>query len=113
MQLFLAACHQRLGYDRWLSSGLYYLKTGVIYRTIKTVFGEVRYGRTYLVRKGRGGGGFYPLDAVCGLMCDGFSPLVMSLATQLATRMSFRVAVLVFRGFYGGAPSSTAVQELV
>lgn len=113
MQLFLAACHQRLGYEQWLSSGLYYLKTAVIYRTIKTVFGEVRYGRNYLVRKGRGGGGFYPLDAVYGLSGDGFSPLVMSLATQLATRMSFRVAVLVFRGFYGWAPSSTAVQELV
>ncbi len=47
---------------------------------------------TLLERLG-GGGGFYPLDAVYGLSGDGFSPLVMSLATQLATRMSFRVAV--------------------
>ncbi len=113
MQLFLASAHQRLDYSRWLSSGLYYLKSGVVYRTIKTAFGQVRYGRSYMVRKGRGGGGFYPLDAVHGLTSDGFSPMVMNLAAKLATRVRFQTAVLLFRSFYGWSPCSATIQELV
>lgn len=53
----------------------------LVSRTIKTLYGEVRYWRTYLIRKD--GGGFYPLDAGIGLTGDGFSPLVMSLGTRL------------------------------
>src|SRR5262249_62355186 len=72
---------------------------------------EVRYWRHYLVRKG--GGGFYPVDARIGLTGDGFSPLVMSLVTRLATRVSFAASVRLFRCFYGWAPSSEAVQHLI
>ena len=61
----------------------------------------------------KSGGGFYPLDAQVGLTKDGFSPLVISLATKLATRMSFSASVLVFRCFYGWSPSSEAIQHLV
>lgn len=59
-----------------------------------------------------GGGGFYPVDARIGLTGDGFSPLVMSLVTRLATRVSFSASVLLFRCFYGWAPSSEAIQLL-
>ena len=76
-QLFMMYCHQKLSYEQWLSSGLYYAKKNPISRVIKTVYGPVRYWRTYLERK-KGGGGFYPLDAVLGLTGDGFTPLVMS-----------------------------------
>jgi len=71
----------------------------------------VQYWRTYVIRKE--GGGFYPVDAGIGLTGDGFSPLVMSLATRLATRVSFAASVLLFRCFYGWAPSSETLQELI
>jgi hypothetical protein len=62
IELFLISCHQRMNYDNWLKSGLYYLKSSLFYRRIKTSFGEVTYGRFYLVKK-KGQGGFFPLDA--------------------------------------------------
>lgn len=112
-QFFLMAFDERLDYSQWLDNGLYYAKKTPIGRTIKTIYGEVRYWRSYLVRKGKGGGGFYPLDATLGLMRDGFSPLVMSLCTKLSTRVSFRTAVLLFRCFYGWSPSSESIEHLV
>ncbi len=45
---------------------------------MKTMYGTVRYWRTYLIRKGKRQGGVYPLDTEMGLTADGFSPLVMS-----------------------------------
>jgi len=89
-----------------------YYRGGLVPRTLKTTFGEVRYWRTYFTVQG-GGGGFYPFDAIIGLTSDGFSPLVMSLATKLATRMSFAASVVVFKYFYDWAPSSEAIQGLV
>ena len=62
LKLYLLAAQQRLNYSKWLESGLYYLKSKPSGRTIKTFFGEVRYWRNYLVRKGEHGGGFFPLD---------------------------------------------------
>jgi len=80
-------------------------------RTIKTIHGKVFYWRNYLIDKN--GGGFYPLDSLIGLTSDDFTPLVMSLATKLATRVSFPTSVLLFRCFYGWSPSSEAIQSLV
>ena len=71
----------------------------------------MQYWRTYVIRKE--GGGFYPVDAGIGLTGDGFSPLVMSLVTRLATRVSFSASVLLFRCFYGWAPSSETIQHLI
>ena len=101
---------EQFDYSSWLEEGKYY-QGNLVSRTIKTIYGDVRYWRHDLVRKG--GGGFYPLDAGIGLTGDGFSPLVMSLATRLATRMSFSASVLLFRGFYDWAPSSEALQHLI
>ncbi len=56
---------------------------------------------------------FYPLDAGIGLTGDGLSPLVMSLGTRLATRVSFAASVRLFRCFCGWAPSSDTIQQLV
>ncbi len=111
-QLFLMSFHEKLSYGKWTDSGLYYLKNPPIPRTIKTVFGKVRYWRTYVVRKA-GGGGFFPLDIVLGLTRDGFSPWVMSLSAKLATRVSFGTAVILFRCFYGWSPSSESLEHLV
>ena len=76
LQLFLMSFQEHFDYAIWLEEDKYY-KGCLISRTIKTIYGEVRYWRHYLVRKG--GGGFYPVDACIGLTGDGFSPLVMSL----------------------------------
>ena len=77
------------------------------------MYGTVRYWRTYLIRKEKGERGFFPLDTEIGLTADGFSPIVMSLVTKLATRVSFSVSVLLFRSFYGWSPSTEAIQALV
>jgi len=112
-QLFLLAAHERQSYTQWLESGLYYVKSTPVGRSLKTIYGEVRYWRCYVVSKGEQGGGFYPLDIVLGLTRDGFSPFVMSLATKLATRMSFGASVVLFRCFYGWSPSTEAIEQLV
>jgi hypothetical protein len=105
--------NQRLDITKWLDGGLYYVKKAPIGKSIKTIFGGVRYWRTYLARKGKDGGGFYPVDTVLGITRDGFSPSVMSLCARLATRVSFGTAVLLFRNFYGWSPSSEAMEHLV
>lgn len=108
-QLFLMSVHTQFDYASWLEKGTYY-KGEPVSRIIKTLYGEVRYWRTYLIRKN--GGGFYPLDVSIGLTGDGFSPWVMSVATRLATRVSFSASVLLFRGFCGWAPCSDTIQQL-
>ena len=113
LKLYLLVAQQRLNYTKWLESGLYYLKSKPSGRTIKTFFGEVRYWRNYLVRKGEHGGGFFPLDIALGLTRDGFSPLVIKLVTKLATRMSFGSSVLLFKCFCSWTPSSEAIEHLV
>ena len=109
-QLFLMSFHEQFDYSTWLERGRYH-KGNPIPRTIKTIYGAVRYWRTYLICKD--GRGFYPVDACIGLTGDGFSPLVMSLVTRLATRVSFSASVLLFRCFYGWSPSSEAIQHLI
>jgi hypothetical protein len=109
-QLFLMSVHTQFDYTSWLAKGTYY-KGELVSRTIKTLYGEVRYWRTYVIRKD--GGGFYPFDAGIGLTGDGLSPLVLSVGTRLATRMSFAASVLLFRCFCGWAPSSDTIQQLV
>ncbi|MDM8515979.1 hypothetical protein QUF76_07255 [Desulfobacterales bacterium HSG16] len=113
IQLFLAAGHERLDYSKWTDTNLYYARKNPIARAIKTVFGEVKYWRTYLIRKDNIGNGFHPLDAVLGLTRDGFSPSVMSLVTRLATRVSFKSSVLIYTYFYDWSPSTESIESLV
>ena len=112
-QLFLTAFGERLDCKKWLDSGLYYAKKRPIARSIKTIYGKVKYWRIYLVRKGKRGGGFYPLDTALGITRDGFSPCVISLAAKLATRVSFPTAVILFRSFCRWSPSSESIEHLV
>jgi hypothetical protein len=51
---------------------LYGKRQGSKWRLIGTVFGKVRYFRTYIYR-GKIEGGYYPLDLELGLPWDGFS----------------------------------------
>lgn len=92
-------------------------------RTIKTLFNEVTYERDYLRRlsgrKKKGGrrrvgkGGFFPLDHQLGLTADGFSLPVLSLGTQLATKMSYSASRDVMKEFLGWAPSTKTLEKAV
>jgi len=113
IQLFLMSSHERLNYQEWLNTGLYYARLTPTAKTIKTVFGKVIYYRTYLVRKDSWKGGFYPLDILLGLTRDGFSPSIISQTSRLATRVSFLTSVKIFGYFYGWSPSAESVERLV
>ncbi len=108
--LFLLARHQRLDLKAWLAG--HRLVDAWVPRQLKTVYGTIRYGRAYLARQGSRGG-FHPLDAVLGLTRDTFSPWVISLATRLTTRLSFKTAKLVVTAFWGWSPSTEALEHLV
>lgn len=110
--LFLTNRHIGLHLDEWLLIGQYRIHAIFTTRTIKTIYGPVTYGRTYLL-KIAGGGGFFPLDAVLGLTSDGFSPLVMSLSSRLATRLSFGATAMVFKYFMEWSPSTEAIECFV
>jgi hypothetical protein len=77
-------------------------------RTLRTMFGEVRYERAYWTK---GGGGFHPLDAELGLTRDGFSPWVMSLACRLTAYLSYAKTTLVLEAFWGWSPSTETVEQ--
>ena len=81
-------------------------------RLIGTAFGKVRYWRTYIYR-GKYEGGHYPLDIELGLPWDGFSMLVRSYASKLATKMSYAQAVAVLRTFLCWSPCEKTVEEMV
>ena len=112
IQLFLMSIQNRLTYCGWLATGKFYEKKVLLSRTINTIYGKVRYWRKYLYGKEKGEG-LFPLDIEVGLTKDGFSPLVISLVTKLATRVSFETSVLLFRCFNGWSPSSESIQALV
>jgi len=81
-------------------------------RLLGTVFGKVRYWRTYIYR-GRGKGGYYPLDIELGLPLDGFSMLLRSYAAKIATRMSYAQSVTVLTMFLQWSPCQKSVEEMV
>jgi|HubBroStandDraft_1064217.scaffolds.fasta_scaffold47332_2 hypothetical protein len=110
VSLFLLAQHQRLDLKAWL--GAHRLVDAWAPRRLKTVYGTIRYARAYLARR-RGRGGFHPLDAVLGLTRDTFSPGVISLATRLTTRLSYKTAEVVLTAFWGWSPSTEALEHLV
>ena len=112
LQLYLLSVHKKMDYKVWLDSGKYYLNKQLKFRTLKTFFGEVRYGRCYLMGKGKQEG-FYPLDSQLCLTADGFSPTVISLVTNLVTRVSFKSGQEFFKRFCHWAPSTEAIQRLV
>ncbi len=45
IQLFLMSSHERLNYQEWLNTGLYYARLTPTAKTIKTVFGRIDRGR--------------------------------------------------------------------
>ncbi len=87
-------------------------RQGLKDRLIGTVFGKVRYWRTYIYR-GKYECGYYPLDIELGLPWDGFSMLVRSYAVRLATKMSYAQCVGVLSTFLQWSPCQKTVEEMV
>ena len=77
-------------------------------RNLTTMFGVVRYFRTYMM--GSNGHGYHPLDVALGLTADRMSMNVLSRAARLATMMSFARVHSVL-GWVLGAVVSTEVIE--
>jgi hypothetical protein len=109
--LFLLARHHRI-HEKHNDYAGYRKRPGLFRRTLRTMYGKVRYKRDYWVKR-QGGGGFHPLDAELGLTRDGFSPWVISLACRLATCLSYARSTLVMDAFWGWSPSTETVEQWV
>jgi len=81
-------------------------------RTLTTIFGVVRYWRTYMYRVG-GGGGYYPLDESLGLTGDRFSFRMLTSAVRLACKLSFADARKTLSEFVETAPSTEVIENAV
>ncbi|MBX3246691.1 MAG: hypothetical protein KF901_05855 [Myxococcales bacterium] len=83
-----------------------------IARNLTTLFGTVRYWRTYVRGKGSGArGGYHPLDLALGLGADRLSWNVLSRAVRLATELSFARAKTVLSEFVPNAPSTEVIEQ--
>jgi len=83
-------------------------------RNLSTLFGVVRYCRTYfreVAKKKRRG--FYPLDVALGLTAERFSWNVLSLAARLACKMSFSEARAILALSVPQAPSTEVIEKAV
>jgi hypothetical protein len=112
IRLFLTACYERLDVRPFLDDGTYRPGDAYAERTLKTFYGEVPYGRQYLLSRG-GGSGFFPLDRVLGLTRDRLSPWVMQWVARLATRMSFQAARLICKAVLNWAPATETIEQVV
>lgn len=111
-QLFLAARQERLDVKPFMEDGRFRRCDDYAERTLKTRFGEVKYGRQYL-QPCRGGNGIFPLDIVLGLTWDQLSPWVMQWVARLATRMSFKAAKMVCQAVLNWAPATETIEQVV
>lgn len=84
-------------------------------RNLNTWFGVVRYFRTYLrgpvTKEGRTG--FHLLDMKLGLTADRLSMNVLSVATRLATKLSFAQTYAVLGWFMLQPPSTEVLEQAV
>jgi hypothetical protein len=112
IRLFLTARYERLDLQPFLEDGKYRSGDDYAERTLKTFYGEVTYGRHYLLSRG-GGSGCFPLDVMLGLTRDRLSPWVMQWVARLATRMSFKAARLVCKAALNWAPATETIEQVV
>jgi hypothetical protein len=112
VRLFLTVRYHRLDLQPFLDNDKYRPGDDYAVRTLKTRYGEVTYGRHYLIARG-GGSGFFPLDAVLGLTRDQLSPWVRQWVARLATRMSFKAAQMVCKAVLNWAPATETIEQVV
>jgi hypothetical protein len=112
IRLFLSARRERLDVKPLLQDGTYRLGDEHARRTLKTAYGEVSYGRPYLIARD-GGSGFFPLDVKLGLTNDRLSPWVMQWVARLATRMSFAASRMVCKAVLNWSPATETIEQVV
>lgn len=97
--------------ERITKGGRSYQRRPAQARNLNTIFGVVRYFRTYF--RGPHGHGIHPLDVALGLTADRISMTVLGLAARLATMLSFARAHDVLGWFLGAAPSTEVIENTV
>lgn len=112
IRLFLTAHHERFDLQPYLEDDTYRPGDNYAQRTLKTFYGEVTYGRQYLMARG-GGSGFFPLDVVLALTRDRLTPWVMQWVARLATRMSFKAAQMTCKAVLNWAPATETIEQVV
>lgn len=112
IRLFLSARHERLDVQPHLQDGQYRPGDPYAERTLKTYYGDVTFGRRYLLLRA-GGSGFCPLDVALGLTLDSLSPWVMQWVARLATRMSFKASEMVCGAVLYWAPATETIEQVV
>ena len=111
-RLMLVHRHLQLNLEPYQGMKGYRLGDTYAERKLKTVFGEVIYGRAHFIGK-NGNNGFHPLDVALGLTRDGFSPWIVQFVTRLATRMSYSACRLICTAALGWSPSTEVIEQLV
>jgi hypothetical protein len=117
--LFLVAKEERVRRELGTyveREGRRFRKAPVQARNLLTWFGVVQYARTYLreiVKPKQKARGYHPLDAELGLLADRISPNVLSVTTQLATRVSFEAAHEMAGWFLPAVPSTEVIEAAV
>lgn len=115
--LFLCLRDERLGNDRprRVEVGSRRFRSApAIARSLTTLFGVVRYKRTYMREVADGPrNGFFPLDVDLGLTADRLSTNVLSRAVLLATKLSFSEARSTLLDYVPNAPSTEVIEQAV
>src|SRR5213078_3315394 len=94
--------------------GRRFRRAPAIPRSLTTLFGVVRYVRTYMREVGhRARRGFHPLDVALGLVGDRFSWNVLTMAARLATKLSFAEARATLALFVPDAPSTEVIEHTI
>ncbi len=100
--------------ERVASWGRQFRRAPPIARNLTTVFGVVRYWRTYMRQVADGERrGFHPLDVSLGLPADRFSWNVLAKGVLLATKLSFAEARSTLASFMPNAPSTEVIEKAV
>lgn len=81
-------------------------------RLIATVYGKVRYWRTYMYSSAAKSG-YYPLDHLLNMAKDGFSAHVVNLMTRIATKVSYEQTKLVLQCFLNWSPATQSIENAV
>jgi hypothetical protein len=106
--------HRSQHVGRWEWLGRSYRAAPPIARNFTTIFGVVRYFRTYMREvSAQDRHGFHPLDASLGLLKDRLSWNVLTVAARLATKMAFAEAKATLELFMPNAPSTEVLEQTV
>jgi hypothetical protein len=100
--------------DRVECGGRRFRRAPAIVRSLATLFGVVRYARTYLREIGQNARhGFHPVDVSLGLTGDRFSWNVLTMAARLASKLSFAEARATLAMFVPDTPSTEVIEQTV